>query len=100
MLYFLGAALKRFVSYQGWRLSRPFLCGEREKAMLNEDLLAILACPACKTRVELVADKWLVCQNSECRRKYPIRDDIPIMLIEEGTKYIDVPIEKLAEMEP
>jgi uncharacterized protein YbaR (Trm112 family) len=68
--------------------------------MLNEDLLAILACPACKTRVELVADKWLVCQNPECRRKYPIRDDIPIMLIEEGTKYIDVPIEKLAEMEP
>ncbi|MBN1401905.1 MAG: Trm112 family protein [Anaerolineae bacterium] len=68
--------------------------------MLNEDLLAILACPACKTRVELVANKWLVCQNAECRRKYPIRDDIPIMLIEEGTKYIDVPVEKLAEMEP
>lgn len=68
--------------------------------MLSEDLLAILACPACKTRVELVADKWLVCQNSECKRKYPIKDDIPIMLIEEGDKYVDVAVEDLEEMEP
>jgi hypothetical protein len=68
--------------------------------MLSEDLLAILACPACKTRVELVADRWLVCQNPECRRKYPIKDDIPIMLIEEGDKYVDVPVEDLEDMEP
>ncbi|MFP3897057.1 MAG: Trm112 family protein [Anaerolineales bacterium] len=68
--------------------------------MLSEDLLAILACPACKTRVELVADKWLVCQNPECRRKYPIKDGIPIMLIEEGDKYVDVAVEDLEEMEP
>ena len=68
--------------------------------MLNEELLAILACPACKTRVELLADRWLVCQNPECRRKYPIRDDIPIMLIEEGDKYVDVPVEELAKIEP
>ncbi len=68
--------------------------------MLNEELLAILACPACKTRVELVADKWLVCQNPECRRKYPIKDGIPIMLIEEGSKYVDVSVEELEKMEP
>ncbi len=68
--------------------------------MLNEELLAILACPACKTKVSLVADKWLVCQNPDCRRKYPIKDDIPIMLVEEGDKYIDVPEESLAETEP
>lgn len=68
--------------------------------MLNEELLAILACPACKTKVELVADKWLVCQNPDCRRKYPIKDDIPIMLIEEGTKYVDVSKEDIARMEP
>jgi len=68
--------------------------------MLSEELLAILACPACKTRVELVAERWLVCQNPECRRKYPIKDDIPIMLIEEGDKYVDLPIEDLAETEP
>lgn len=68
--------------------------------MLNEELLAILACPACKTKVVLYHDKWLVCQNEECRRKYPIKDDIPIMLIEEGDKYIDVSLEELESMEP
>ncbi|TEU13771.1 MAG: Trm112 family protein [Anaerolineales bacterium] len=68
--------------------------------MLSEELLAILACPSCKTRVELVFDRWLVCQNPECRRKYPIVDDIPIMLIEEGDKYVDVSVEDLAGIEP
>ena len=68
--------------------------------MLSEELLAILVCPFCKTKVELVADRWLVCQSSECRRKYPIIDDIPVMLVEEGEKYIDVPVESLGETEP
>jgi uncharacterized protein len=63
--------------------------------MLSEELLAILACPACKTKVDLVGDKWLVCRNADCRRKYPIQDGIPIMLIEEGDKYVDVAIEDL-----
>lgn len=63
--------------------------------MVSKDLLEILVCPACKTKVELVKGAWLVCQNEQCRRKYPIRDDIPIMLIEEGDKYIDVPVEEL-----
>jgi uncharacterized protein YbaR (Trm112 family) len=66
-----------------------------EESMLSKELLDILVCPACKTKVELVNDVWLVCQNDECRRKYPIRNDIPVMLIEEGDKYVDVPVEKL-----
>ena len=68
--------------------------------MLNEELLAVLACPACKSKVELVAEKWLVCSNPKCGRKYPIRDDIPIMLIEEGDKYVDVSVEDLEKMAP
>jgi uncharacterized protein len=68
--------------------------------MLSEELLAILACPACKTKVTLVADKWLVCQNEACRRKYPIKDGIPIMLIEEGDKHVHVAVEDLAHTEP
>ena len=68
--------------------------------MLNEELLAILACPACKSKVQLVADKWLVCSDKACRRKYPIKDDIPIMLIEEGDKYVDVSVEELGNIEP
>jgi uncharacterized protein YbaR (Trm112 family) len=63
--------------------------------MISDDLLAILVCPACKTKVELVRENWLVCTNSACRRKYPIRDGIPIMLIEEGDKYVDVAVEDL-----
>lgn len=63
--------------------------------MISDDLLRILACPACKTKVELVKETWLVCTNPECRRKYPIRDGIPIMLIEEGDKYVDVDVDAL-----
>ncbi len=50
---------------------------------ISKDLLDILACPACKAKVELKADgSGLKCV--ECRRVYPIRDDIPVMLIDEA----------------
>ena len=49
--------------------------------MINPQLLEILACPACKTQVKLEADR-LVCV--QCRRRYPIRDGIPVMLVEEA----------------
>ncbi len=68
--------------------------------MLSEELLAILACPACKTKVALVAETWLVCQNEACRRKYPIKDGIPVMLIEEGDKYRDVSLAELSQSKP
>ncbi len=63
--------------------------------MVEKWLLDILACPACRSKVELVLDRWLVCQNSECGRKYPIRDGIPQMLIEEGDRFRGVPVEDL-----
>jgi uncharacterized protein len=63
--------------------------------MVSKELLDILVCPACKTKVELTKDVWLVCQNENCRRKYPIRDDIPVMLIEEGDKFVNVPVDQL-----
>ena len=47
--------------------------------LIAQDLLDILACPACRGEIKLVGDK-LVCQS--CNRKYPIEDGIPIMLIE------------------
>jgi uncharacterized protein len=51
---------------------------------VHKELLEILACPECKTHVELTADgKGLKC--STCKRVYPIRDDIPVMLVEEAT---------------
>jgi len=51
---------------------------------LSQDLLEILACPACKANVELKPDgSGLKCV--ECHRLYPIRDDIPVMLVDEAT---------------
>jgi len=49
--------------------------------MIDKELLDILACPACKGDVELKEDK-IVCR--QCKKKYPIRDGIPVMLIEEA----------------
>jgi uncharacterized protein YbaR (Trm112 family) len=50
---------------------------------IHPDLLEILACPICKTPVEPVnKDQGLRC--TECKRVYPVRDDIPIMLPEEA----------------
>jgi len=51
---------------------------------VSQELLEILACPACKAPVELKPDgSALKCV--ECKRVYPIRDDIPVMLIDEAT---------------
>ena len=48
------------------------------------ELLEMLVCPLCKTEVKLTPDgSGLVCRS--CRRRYPIVDDIPIMLVEEAT---------------
>lgn len=74
--------------------------------MVDTDLLEILRCPHCvsgETRLKdkpdpgrldlLREDSWLVCQD--CGRKYPIRQDIPVMLVEEGDKWLDTSIEDL-----
>ena len=49
--------------------------------MIDQKFLEILACPACKTAVRLEGER-LVCER--CGRRYPIRDGIPVMLIEEA----------------
>ncbi len=50
---------------------------------VDKELLDILVCPVCKTRVDLTPDgQGLKC--SQCRRVYPIKDDIPDMLIDDA----------------
>ena len=49
--------------------------------MITEELLNILACTLCKTDVRLEGDR-IVCTT--CGRRYPVRDDIPVMLIDEA----------------
>ncbi len=65
--------------------------------MVKKELLDILRCPVCvkenKGALTLFKESWLVCDN--CQRKYPIVDDIPVMLIEEGSKWVDTAPENL-----
>ena len=49
--------------------------------LLDKELLDILACPACRADVRLEGDR-LVCTS--CGKRYPVRDGIPIMLVEEA----------------
>jgi hypothetical protein len=67
--------------------------------MVSADLLEILRCPSCVREpgkqglLTLMKDTWLVCQD--CNRKYPIVEDIPVMLIDEGDKWTATPVDAL-----
>ena len=50
---------------------------------ISPELLEILACPACRSTL-LERGDALLCTNAECRRKYAVRDDIPVMLVDEA----------------
>ncbi|MGE3705994.1 MAG: Trm112 family protein [Vicinamibacterales bacterium] len=51
---------------------------------VDPELLEILACPQCKTPVVLIRNgSALKCET--CKRVYPIKDDIPVMLLDEAT---------------
>ncbi|MDH5507858.1 MAG: Trm112 family protein [Anaerolineae bacterium] len=67
--------------------------------MVNQELIEILRCPNCVQEneglLEYYQESWFIC--TECDRKYPIQDDIPVMLIDEGDKWVstaksDLPI--------
>ena len=65
--------------------------------MVSKELLEILRCPACVREknglLVLHKDTWLVCQD--CSRKYPIVDDIPVMLIDEGDEWTKTSVDEL-----
>lgn len=52
-----------------------------QQTVVDPELLKILACPACKVSVRLEGHS-LVCDK--CGRRYPVRDGIPIMLMDEA----------------
>lgn len=71
---------------------------------ISPDLLDILRCPYCVShqtrqpgddpgKLTLHQDSWLI--DATCGRKYPIRDGIPVMLIEEGEKWMSTRLEDL-----
>jgi uncharacterized protein len=53
---------------------------------ISPELLEILRCPKCRSEVQIDdAATRLKCVNPECSLVYPIRDEIPVMLIDEAT---------------
>lgn len=70
--------------------------------MAFEAWMDILRCPACVAQAGEAADpgqlglwagSWLVCQD--CERKYPIRNQVPVLLIEEGDRHRRTPLDEL-----
>ncbi len=76
---------------------------QTDELPISAELLEILRCPLAVQdkesfgddpgRLELVKNSWLVCADSGL--KYPIRDGIPVMLIDEGKKWQDVAVDDL-----
>ncbi|MDE0043980.1 MAG: Trm112 family protein [Candidatus Poribacteria bacterium] len=55
-----------------------------QEEIISQELLEILACPACKGDIEYdLKNQKLICVG-ECQRRYPIRAGIPVMLIDEA----------------
>ena len=64
---------------QSWRL----LLSSQVQEISNE-LLEILACPACKGDIGYNQESQKLICVGQCKRRYPIRDGIPVMLIGEA----------------
>jgi uncharacterized protein YbaR (Trm112 family) len=52
--------------------------------MISQDLLDILVCPLCKKPMQHRQEPGESLKCTECRRVYPVRDDIPILLVDEA----------------
>ncbi len=63
----------------------PVFADDAAMETIRKELLDILVCPKCRSRV-VHRDDTLRCTNDGCRLIYPIREGIPVMLIEEATR--------------
>ena len=55
--------------------------------LVEPSLLEILACPSCRSPLrEDAANSELVCTDAACGLAYPVRDHIPVLLIDEARK--------------
>ena len=69
--------------YVAARLNFESLQREVNAMAISKELLEIIACPKCKGNIYLnQAGDGFICEA--CKLVYPIRDDIPIMLIDEA----------------
>ena len=51
---------------------------------ISQELIDILACPACKSDIQYDRENQKLICTGGCKRRYPIRDGIPVMLIDEA----------------
>ena len=66
---------------------------------LNMELIAILACPKCKGELELTPEQdGLICRT--CDVAYPIRDEIPVMLVDEAIPLAEWPAKRPSAADP
>jgi uncharacterized protein len=81
----LSLASYRKTSPSANLFSAPATTGKLRILMpISQELLEILVCPVCKAKVVLKEDgSGLKCV--ECHRVYPVRDDIPVMLVDQAT---------------
>ncbi len=57
---------------------------------ISPELLNILRCPQCKSELQIdEGETSLKCLNPECSLVYPIRDEIPVMLVEVATREME-----------
>jgi len=63
---------------------RPATPSYNLAVMISQELLDILVCPVCKKPLVLKVDPEVLKCN-ECRRVYPVRDNIPVLLIDQAT---------------
>ena len=83
MRYYKSANTAKLTFFAGVVRLATWLNQEDPMMAISEQLLEILVCPACRAKVKLEPDgSGLKCV--ECKRVYPIRDDIPVMLIDEA----------------
>jgi uncharacterized protein YbaR (Trm112 family) len=65
---------------------------------IDPQLLSIMVCPISHAPLHEI-DGWLVSTDSETRRRYPIRDGIPVMLVEESEEMSPEDWEQALQME-
>ena len=73
--------VKRIVN---WITPTPSPMSYNSQIMIAKDLLEILVCPACKLALDY-REKPESLKCRQCYRVYAVKDDIPIMLVDEAT---------------
>lgn len=63
-------------------ISSTKVFGRRISEMIDKELLEILVCPVCK---KPLVQKGESLKCAQCRRVYPIKDNIPVLLVDEAT---------------